>query len=134
MICKNCNTTIADTAKFCPKCGAKAEKSENIEETIQCPICGSAYPKATKFCKKDGTPLQQTFPAAEAKKPEIKEEVKKEPIIKPETTAQIVTQKEETKASAPEKQEAAVLCPKCGTPNLLTAKFCKKDGTPLLRK
>lgn len=131
MICKNCNATIADTAKFCLKCGTKAEKTENIEETIQCPKCGSDYPKATKFCKKDGTLLQQTSPAAETKKPEIKEEVKKESIINPETTAPIATQKEEIKAPAPEKQEDTALCLKCGTPNPATSKFCKKDGTPL---
>jgi len=29
------------------------------------------------------------------------------------------------------KTEEIIFCPKCGTPNPLTAKFCKKDGTPL---
>jgi predicted RNA-binding Zn-ribbon protein involved in translation (DUF1610 family) len=156
MICKNCNTTIADIAKFCPKCGAKAEKTESIEETIQCPTCGIAYPKATKFCKKDGTPLQKVSPSvneikkSEATKKEIKPEAIFESELKaptevktedkpPEPEAVIepkvsLEEKPPEKIPELEKPKDVIICPKCGIENPLTAKFCRKDGIPLKKE
>ena len=63
MICKKCKANIPDTAKFCPKCGAKVEfiikeKSSNM---IICPKCGTPNSPTAKFCKKDGTPLKEQF-------------------------------------------------------------------------
>ena len=136
MICKNCKTNIPDKAKFCPKCGEKAEITENLKDSVICPKCGTPNPSTAKFCRKDGAPLQ--------KAPTIKEEIKHaEPIedIKPEAVieakvsevAPIMKQEEKPaeKMLETEKPKDVILCPKCGTPNTLTAKFCKKDGTPL---
>lgn len=33
--------------------------------------------------------------------------------------------------SKPDKKKEMLFCPKCGAPHTLTAKFCRKDGTPL---
>ncbi len=114
MICKRCKSTIPDTAKFCPKCGAKVEVTEAFVEVQKqgmniCPKCGTLYPLSAKFCKNDGTPLQSISPTtAEAKKPEVmEEEVKTREVI---------------------------ICPKCKTTYPITAKFCRKDGTPLKKE
>jgi osmotically-inducible protein OsmY/predicted RNA-binding Zn-ribbon protein involved in translation (DUF1610 family) len=133
--------------------GVEAEeiktKAEKPEDAIICPKCGTPYPLTAKFCKKDGTPLQ---PQVEIKKPEVKEkEIKPEETVEPklETPIEVKTEEKppepetviEPKVSAEEKPAEKILglekpkdviiCPKCGTPNLLTAKFCKKDGNPL---
>ncbi|MBI4707177.1 MAG: zinc ribbon domain-containing protein [Candidatus Omnitrophica bacterium] len=107
MVCKNCKANIPDTARFCPKCGEKAEITENLRDFVLCPKCGTANPPTAKFCKQDGTPLQKVS----APKEETKTEVA--PVIKAE------------------EKPKDIICPKCGAPNLLTAKFCKKDGAPL---
>lgn len=102
MICEKCKASISETAKFCPKCGAKVEIAKAEVLTKKCPSCGVENPISAKFCKVDGYNFQQTEgrPAEE---------------IKPEI----------------EKPKDVILCPRCGAPNPLTAKFCKKDGAPL---
>jgi len=64
MICKNCGSEIPDTAKFCPKCGAKVEIEKPIEfgiqkEVIICKKCETENPSIAKFCKKCGIPLKE---------------------------------------------------------------------------
>jgi len=64
MICKNCGSEISDTAKFCPKCGAKVEFEKQLKPKIQrdviiCKNCGEINPSIAKFCKKCGTPLKE---------------------------------------------------------------------------
>ncbi len=121
MICFKCKTSIPDTAKFCPKCGAMVEymekrssiETEEIKYNLICPKCRTTYSQTAKFCKKDGTPLQK-FPSLEVKLETETYEVKPEEI-KPEI----------------EKPKNILYCPKCGISYPLTAKFCKKDGTPL---
>lgn len=152
MICIKCKTNIPDTAKFCPKCGAKVEMAMT-QDIILCPKCRTSYPFTAKFCRKDGTPLQKVSPSVtEIKKPEVTEkEIKPEAIVehklevpmevkteekppKPEAVMEpevSIEEKPSEKKPEPEKPKDVIICPKCGTPNSLTAKFCKKDGTPL---
>lgn len=49
--CKNCGGEIADTAKFCLKCGTKVERHPF------CPNCGTELKPNTKFCSACGTAL-----------------------------------------------------------------------------
>ncbi|MFZ5997587.1 MAG: zinc ribbon domain-containing protein [Nitrospirota bacterium] len=88
MVCKQCTAPISDTAKFCPKCGAKTEAavpSSSEGNARKCPQCQTAYPLGTKFCKKDGTPLQPQV-AVTASHPTEKEATKEAP--KPEPIVQ----------------------------------------------
>jgi ribosomal protein L40E len=64
MICRNCGNEIPDTAKFCPKCGAKVEIEKTPEPKVQedvviCRRCGESNPLTAKFCKKCGAPLKE---------------------------------------------------------------------------
>jgi len=181
MICKKCNNSIPDTAKFCPKCGAKIEiataldiqtkrcpscgaenpasaifckvdgyKFQQAEEkpeekpmeverpsnVLFCPKCGASYPLTSKFCKKDGTSLQEVTHTVEIKKPDIKERrIKPDATIESKAEAAIteIRAVEELPDKVPvlEKPKDFIVCPKCGTTNPLTARFCKKDGAPL---
>jgi len=151
MICKNCNNSIPDTAKFCPKCGAKVEITERPVEVqkptdvLLCPKCGTSYPLTAKFCKNDGTPLQRVSPPmTEIKKPEVTEkEIKPEAAAEPKLEVKTeekpseaviepkVSIEEKPLIPGPEKPEDVIICPKCGTENHPTARFCRKDGTPL---
>ena len=118
MQCSKCQATIAAGAKFCPKCGARAETPAAEIGGKRCPQCGTENPANAKFCQKDG----YRFDAV---------------AVKPEASASTVA----PPPNEPKAQEAAsnpipvasdsVTCPKCGTANALTAKFCKKDGYPL---
>lgn len=72
MICERCKANIADKVKFCPKCGARVEMPQ--EEVVFCPKCKTPNPKTAKFCKNDGTPLDERAKPepviAKAKEPE----------------------------------------------------------------
>lgn len=120
MQCSKCQATIAAGAKFCPKCGARAETPAVEAGGKRCPQCGTDNPTNAKFCKKDG----YRFDAV---------------VVKPEASVPASTAV--SPPNEPKAQEAAskpiplasdsVTCPKCGTANISTAKFCKKDGYPL---
>jgi len=49
--CENCGGEIADTAKFCLKCGTKVERHPF------CPNCGTELKPNTKFCPSCGAAL-----------------------------------------------------------------------------
>ena len=38
MICNQCGAQISDDVKFCPNCGTKIEKEENLPEELPDPI------------------------------------------------------------------------------------------------
>lgn len=60
MICQNCKTEIKKGAKFCPKCGSKADaKQPPTQPTGVCPKCGTKNPLGAKFCRVDGFDLSQ---------------------------------------------------------------------------
>ncbi len=133
MICEKCKTTVSETAKFCPKCGAKIEAVESPKDVKICPKCGMPNPLTAKFCKKDGTPLKEEVMPVETKETEVKPET----VAEPKTEDMTIEAKQEEKPPEPEKlleveePKDIIICPTCGTQNPLTAKFCKKDGTPL---
>ena len=56
MKCSECNAEIADNAKFCPKCGAKVEKEEPVNN---CPNCGEVLKDGAKFCAKCGCKIEK---------------------------------------------------------------------------
>ena len=110
MICNKCNKEILDTAKFCPKCGAKVTDTVDVildavpeSQVKTCPVCEAENSLSAKFCRVDGHVLSSV-------------EHQKEP-----------QQESEQSSEGP-------LCPVCGTGNSPNAKFCKKDGTPLAPK
>ena len=76
-----------------------------------CQGCKAEVAGNPKFCPKCGTKLDVSTEQAPA----------------PPTQAMA----EPAPATASVAPQDSVICPKCGTPNLPTARFCKKDGTPL---
>ena len=57
--CKNCGGEIADTAKFCLKCGTKVVRHPF------CPNCGTELKPNTKFCPSCGTALDNKVKSEE---------------------------------------------------------------------
>ena len=115
MICKKCKAKIPDTAKFCPYCGAKIEKTERPLEdkkptdVMICPTCKTRYPLGTKFCKKDGIPLQR-ISASEVFKPppEVKEENKSEKTLESKVE---ITDEIKRKQAEPETEKLKEVTP-----------------------
>lgn len=176
MVCETCKNNIPDTAKFCPKCGAKIEiaKAQDIQtkkcpscgaenpasarfckvdgynfqqagekpeersmetekppNVLLCPKCGTPHPLTSKYCRKDGASLQKASTPEQIKTPEvIEKEIRPEEIAEPKVEAPAEVKGEKIKPEI-EKIKDVILCPKCGASNPLTAKFCRKDGTPL---
>lgn len=58
-ICTNCGNVLKDSAKFCCKCGSKAEEvvQDEIKESI-CKKCGYQLQADAKFCSKCGEPSE----------------------------------------------------------------------------
>lgn len=54
MICKKCNASIPDDAKFCPNCGSSVSDNqpENQAKMKYCPQCGTEIPKGESTCPK----------------------------------------------------------------------------------
>ncbi|HCT90573.1 MAG TPA: hypothetical protein DF613_04195 [Lachnospiraceae bacterium] len=49
-ICPNCNNPVAESAKFCGKCGKRIPR---------CPTCGKILKNRMRFCMNDGTPIPE---------------------------------------------------------------------------
>ena len=125
MLCSDCQATIAEGAKFCPKCGARAGAPAAETGGKRCPQCGSENPANAKFCKKDGYRFDSVV-----EKPDV---AATPPSAE---TPPSVHRIQETVSKAIPPTDippvgALVTCPQCGTANASTAKFCKKDGYPL---
>lgn len=127
MICANCKSEITDTSKFCKKCGTSVIAAP---ETKICPSCGTVNAANAKFCKKDGynfgAPAPVSAPRLEAA-PTAPPQSATSPEVKPVDEPKI----EEAGSKPGPPVSGAVTCPKCGTANVPTAKFCKNDGYPL---
>ena len=120
MQCSKCHATIAVGAKFCPKCGTPAA-TPTVEMTgKRCPQCGADNPANAKFCKKDGYRFDSV-----AVKPDVP--ASPPPVVMPLDKPAV----QETVSKSISPASDSVTCPKCGTANVSTAKFCKKDGYPL---
>src|ERR1039457_6778999 len=104
MTCEKCRAIIADTAKFCPKCGTQVTilVVEQPDLTKKCPKCGSSYPLSAKFCKIDGSTLEDSL-AMKEMSPAVEKSLRGDDIR----------------------------CSQCGEFYPPGIKFCKKDGTPL---
>ncbi|MCR5676212.1 MAG: zinc ribbon domain-containing protein [Lachnospiraceae bacterium] len=81
----------------------------------RCPKCGKIYDDQMKFCKLDGTPLEEA--PVEPEENAVPDE-ESTVLIEEPAPAQI--------------KPAGKICPNCGTSYGEDVKFCKKDGTPLL--
>jgi len=140
--CPSCGAENPVSAKFCTVDGYKFQQvdekpvgghkePEKPRDVLLCPQCGTLYPLTAKFCRKDGTPLQKVPPPEQMKRPEVTEkEIRPEEIAEPKIEAPAEVKAEEIKPEI-EKPKDLILCPRCGTPNPLTAKFCRKDGALL---
>ncbi len=60
MNCKNCNSELPSTAKFCAVCGTPVEQqpAPAPAPTVVCRSCGSAVAQGTKFCSVCGTAVE----------------------------------------------------------------------------
>ena len=56
MNCKNCNSELPATAKFCAVCGTPVEQ-QPVAPTVVCRSCGSAVAEGVKFCTVCGTAM-----------------------------------------------------------------------------
>ncbi len=136
MICVKCGADIPDSAKFCPKCGFKNTPSSKQDVALKkCPQCGTENPATAKFCRNDGTPLNPIELPSEEDNPPKREgsSANSEEVNTPKVT---ITERhpvkvDSRKEAAFSERDESVVCPICGTINASTAKFCKKDGTPL---
>lgn len=114
MKCPNCNAEIADTSKFCSKCGTKIEaatvtQKSKPEETVECIKCGAELKKGAKFCAKCGT-SQIEMPETKAE-PEAKTEPETKTEPKPIPPTPVQPWKTEPKAEPvpPKKKSPAPL-------------------------
>lgn len=140
--CPSCGAENPVSAKFCTVDGYNFQQAdekpverhkepEKSSDVLLCPQCRTSHPLTAKFCRKDGTPLQKVSPPEQMKRTEVTEkEIRPEEIAEPKVEAPAEVKAEEIKPEI-EKPKDVILCPKCGTLNPLTAKFCRKDGTPL---
>lgn len=145
--CPSCGAENPASARFCKVDGYNFQQAgEKLVErpmeegkplkVLLCPKCGTSYPLTAKFCKKDGTPLEKVSHVAEIKAPDIPEkEMRPDAIIESKVEPKVIEAKAEEKQPQKvpdlEKPKDFIICPKCGTTNPLTARFCRKDGTPL---
>jgi osmotically-inducible protein OsmY/DNA-directed RNA polymerase subunit M/transcription elongation factor TFIIS len=122
---------------------AVAAVASKSPATKKCPQCGSENALAAKFCKTDGYRFDSAIPT-----PTVPEGApRQEPP--PPAVAAATPDASDTVASPPGESAAApelppinpphvppaadvVICPKCGTANAASAKFCKKDGVALV--
>ncbi|MBN1901915.1 zinc ribbon domain-containing protein [Candidatus Sumerlaeota bacterium] len=58
-ICPHCQMEIPKGKFICPICGIDIR--DWAPDKLRCPICRSLYPSGTKFCLKDGSPLEQAI-------------------------------------------------------------------------
>jgi osmotically-inducible protein OsmY/ribosomal protein L40E len=159
--CPQCGTENPVTAKFCKADGYDLQENrepavQHEEPAVQppesliCPACGTSNPPMAKFCRKDGTLLvnpgppspQTQTPPSSLEMPlsetdtALNGERETHAIDKPlHQTPEIPTAPAEPPEPAvepPGEKQETLVCPVCGTLNLGEAKFCKKDGTPLI--
>lgn len=58
MICKNCNTQVSDSSRFCPNCGVRIPVDEPQPHSHGfCTECGSPLQEGLKFCIQCGAPV-----------------------------------------------------------------------------
>jgi predicted RNA-binding Zn-ribbon protein involved in translation (DUF1610 family) len=138
MICEKCKAESPGHLKFCPKCGVKrlAPVEERVSPTKVCPKCGTSNLIGAKFCKVDGYRFESSAAEATVEPQIVTPEVADvtaspmrpafEPTPIATSDAEVPTSVEESVADVAAAQTK--VCPKCGTSNLIGAKFCKVDG------
>ncbi len=55
--CPRCNEVVPKGVFICPGCAIDIR--EWNPDKLRCPVCRGLYPKGTKFCLKDGSPLEE---------------------------------------------------------------------------
>ena len=58
-VCPHCQLQIPKGKFICPICGIDIRDWN--PDKLRCPICRSLYPPGTKFCLKDGSPLEKAI-------------------------------------------------------------------------
>ena len=159
MICANCKNEVADTSKFCKICGTRTLWSATAQPpTKTCPLCGAENSLSAKFCRVDDYRFEAQGPGAAtvhsalSPKPATAEHMGSSatptPSIDhpaPTLPSALAVDLERTlpptitptpqpaSATAPVLSSGdVVLCPRCGTLNPVTAKFCRNDGALLV--
>src|SRR5919198_863155 len=59
-VCPSCASTVSETARFCPTCGASLQGT--------CPNCGSPVQATSRFCETCGHALRPALATAEERK------------------------------------------------------------------
>lgn len=116
-----------------------------FQATKRCPQCGSENALAAKFCKADGYRFDSGTPASALPAAAPHHEPSPAPVdvatakdgdSDTTQTSEKTTAQEPLPVSVPPSPPPLianlVICPKCGTANAAGAKFCKKDGVPLV--
>lgn len=61
VVCKNCNTENAISAKHCTECGKNLQEAKTTPKSILCPQCGEENKPNAKHCRECGTNLTDTI-------------------------------------------------------------------------
>lgn len=121
-ICKNCGNELKDSAKFCGKCGEKAEEAIQeqpilIKSTNSiCKNCGNELLNETLFCDKCGTRIEETI--KELKCRNCGNDLRENALFCDKCGTPVEEPIKELKCinCGNELREGALFCDKCGTP------------------
>lgn len=146
--CVSCGTELREQAKFCPRCGAKADVEPSAEDSPDepqalpgaqeaatapvavagsgrtCAHCGEELSATARFCTRCGAVAQSPAPAEAPAEDGQPEQAEAETAEVPQEPASAPEPAEVVPAGAP----ATISCPACGAQLSPTAAFCKQCG------
>ena len=122
-VCPECGKPVPLTARFCKWCGSPLSKEQDAQQTDL-----------------DDKPIQDKLSEDDLQQTESPEEngaqIEKAEDLKEKATKTEAPEFPDEKATLIEAPETAVeqVCPECGKPVPLTARFCKWCGSPLSKE